>query len=95
MGFGRVTKYWHVNLNDIRNNPSGTPEGAIQAWDEAVREASCKYDGENHQLCCNNCHDHVSNALNRLAFKGKTNWGTASLTWYLIFNGKFGRYVGE
>lgn len=64
----------------------------IHAWDEAVEFASCKYDDEDHNLITNNCHAHVSTALNRLQFKGISYWNTVLLMFYLVIYGKFVRY---
>eukprot|EP00978_Attheya_sp_CCMP212_P033539 scaffold135672_cov38-Attheya_sp.AAC.2 len=37
-----------------------------QRWDEAIAEADEEYRGRMHNICCDNCHSHVANALNRM-----------------------------
>lgn len=64
----------------------------IRAWDESIELASGKYRHENHNLLANNCHDHVSESLRRINFKGTTRWNTVTLTLYLMLYGEFVRY---
>lgn len=119
MGFGRVTKYWRISLDDIksvsflralaraqgdhavedqlemnRSSAEGVSDDTlIRAWDESIELASGKFRYENHNILANNCHDHVSEALDRLNFRGISHWNTAKLTVYLMLYGKFVRYA--
>lgn len=44
-----------------------------------------------HNLCCDNCHSHVSMALNEMRYEGGTNWNMIKTC--LLFAWK-SRYVG-
>lgn len=79
----------------VANNSSieeGEDDTLVRAWDESIELASGKYRYENHNLLANNCHDHVSESLRRINFKGTTHWNTITLTIYLMLYGKFVRY---
>lgn len=99
MGFGKVTKYWKINLKDIESNFLGSNLSAtvnddeiISVWDNCIESASSKYDQENHNLISNNCHSHVATALNICNFKRITYWNTFLLIIYMAIYGKYVRY---
>ena len=79
-------------MTDARAVGDNGDETLIRAWDESIELASGKYRYEDHNLLANNCHDHVSEALRRINFKGTTRWNTVTLTVYLMLYGKFVRY---
>eukprot|EP01121_Diplochlamys_sp_Union-15-3_P021730 TRINITY_DN895_c0_g1_i1.p1 TRINITY_DN895_c0_g1~~TRINITY_DN895_c0_g1_i1.p1 ORF type:complete len:194 (+),score=19.92 TRINITY_DN895_c0_g1_i1:35-583(+) len=88
MGFGKVTKYWRVDLSDIKCSTSLKEK--IESWDESIESSSTTYDGMMHNLICNNCHNHVAVALNRLNFKGHKRWNTF---WLILYMALYGKYV--
>jgi arylsulfatase A-like enzyme len=97
--FGSVTKYWPVDLKDIK--ASGNFNSPIEAWDFAIESSSRAYEKMAHNLFCNNCHDHVARVLNALEFRGRKRWNTFLLIVYMIgysqfvsFGRWFKTYVG-
>lgn len=58
MAFGPVTRYLKLQAgNDLVDTEN---------WDNAVEEANEIYCQREHNICCDNCHSHVANALNRI-----------------------------
>jgi len=86
MGFGNVTRYFEVKSQHLKLK---TQSEAVKIWDSAINEASAEYDEMLHDLLCNNCHSHVSRALNEVEFFGFTSWNTFLLIFFMFFNGKF------
>eukprot|EP00339_Tiarina_fusa_P029051 CAMPEP_0117024252 /NCGR_PEP_ID=MMETSP0472-20121206/18026_1 /TAXON_ID=693140 ORGANISM="Tiarina fusus, Strain LIS" /NCGR_SAMPLE_ID=MMETSP0472 /ASSEMBLY_ACC=CAM_ASM_000603 /LENGTH=124 /DNA_ID=CAMNT_0004730623 /DNA_START=43 /DNA_END=414 /DNA_ORIENTATION=+ len=58
MAFGAPTRYLKVDIGDL--------PGGAQRWDLAIQEANRVYSQRIHNICCDNCHSHVSLALNRM-----------------------------
>jgi len=84
LSFGRTTRYIQVfSLEDAADLAK------VQAWDEAVKEASEVYSGRMHNLFCDNCHSHVAFALNLLSLKGRRNWNMVVLAAWIFFFGNF------
>lgn len=93
MAFGPPTRY--LKLSDIGSLPSGE----VDRWDEAIDEANRVYSQRIHNICCDNCHSHVSNALNRMPLEehggiitmifGKKQWNMVKLAFILFFKGRF------
>jgi len=87
MGFGSVTKFAPVNLHLIKGYTD--MNSAVRSWDDAVDNASKKYDNLSHNLILNNCHAHVATVLNSLEYRGITYWNTVLLILYMCWQGKF------
>jgi len=87
MGFGTATKYISVKFQDIQN--MGSYSDPINAWDQAIEISSREYDQMNHNLILNNCHSHVARCLNRISYKGFTNWNTLFLIIYMAIYGEY------
>lgn len=83
MGFGRPTRY-------VRLNPKKV-SGGLSNWDRGVYEASEIYKTRMHNLCCDNCHSHVSTALDLMEYDGKSSWNMFKVAILMFF---CGRYVG-
>jgi len=66
MAFGWPTKYLQLDPKKARGGQAG--------WDEAIKRASDEYCTRMHNLCFDNCHSHVSMALNEMEYEGCTNW---------------------
>jgi len=81
MAFGRPTKYWEL-LPDLAS-------GGQQGWDRAISDASEEYKHRMHNLLCDNCHSHVSMALNQMRYKGCSNWNMVNVCLLMLINGKF------
>ncbi|KFM69502.1 Transmembrane protein 222, partial [Stegodyphus mimosarum] len=86
MAFGKPTKYWQLNVNQLK--------GGRSKWDAAVSEASEEYKGRMHNLCCDNCHSHVALALNLMQYNDCTSWNMVKLCIYMCIYGKYVSFVG-
>ncbi|MFH4978542.1 hypothetical protein AB6A40_005251 [Gnathostoma spinigerum] len=83
MAFGWPTKYWQLDPNMV--------DGAAEAWDRAVKDASNEYKNHIHNLLCDNCHSHVALALNTMKYGGEATFNMFNLTLALHLRGV---YVG-
>lgn len=86
------------NVGDQGRMAFGSPTRALKVegvdaerWDEAIQEANQVYRGRMHNICCDNCHSHVANALNRMPVKayGISKWDMVKLCFLLFFKGRF------
>jgi hypothetical protein len=56
LAFGETHKYIQLDVTEpVR-------------YDQALLKADKRFEGENHNICCNNCHSHVACALNRYQY---------------------------
>lgn len=88
MAFGAPTRALKI---DVGNLPGGS-----ERWDEAIQEANAVYRERMHNICCDNCHSHVANALNRMPLKpplGGT-WNMVIICFDIFFRGKFLSWQG-
>lgn len=83
MAFGPPTRYLKIDIDVL-------PGGAAR-WDEAIREANQVYSQRIHNICCDNCHSHVANALNRMPLEayGVSKWDMVKLATLIFFKGQF------
>ena len=67
------------------------PQEDAERWDAAIREANEVYRGRMHNICCDNCHSHVANALNRMPARayGIENWDMVKLALLVFVKGRF------
>ena len=67
------------------------PQEDAERWNAAIREANEVYRGRMHNICCDNCHSHVANALNRMPAKayGIESWDMVKLAFIMFFKGRF------
>ncbi|KAK0415204.1 hypothetical protein QR680_011828 [Steinernema hermaphroditum] len=86
MGFGWPTMYWQLNASNV--------SGGAEAYDRAVRDASDEYKSRVHNLFCDNCHSHVADALNRMAYNGRTNYNMVNLCFGMMYRGKYVNALG-
>jgi transmembrane protein 222 len=78
--FGKATRYLQLDPAQCR----------AEAWDEAVANACEVYRGRMHNLCCDNCHSHVGNALDKMDYAGRpTHYDMVTLCFWMLFKGKF------
>lgn len=90
MAFGNPARFLRLhpmNINDDHYNFSH----CIKVWDDNVSRASVLYGTRNHNLCCDNCHSHVANALNGMNYRQRSNWNMYILAFWMFFGGC---YVG-
>lgn len=85
--FGSVTKFYHVNPEQIRN--FNGKSNSIEGWDSSIEQSSEDYSHMMHNLIINNCHSHVASALNKLEFYGFTHWNTFFLILFMMFQSRF------
>ena len=70
--------------------------GGADRWDDAIEEANQVYRGRMHNICCDNCHSHVSNALNRMPLTayGISKWNMIKLCFLVFFRARFLSFGG-
>ena len=68
-----------LNPNELERNE----------WDNAIEKGDEKFNLENHNLFCNNCHSHCAFVLNVLNYKKKNNYNMVSIWWMLITRSKY------
>ena len=85
MAFGRVIKYYQIQPADIATGG----ENISASWDQAVEDASEQFGHLVHNIFLNNCHHHVAVALNRLRFRGRTDWDTTKLILFMVMHSRF------
>jgi len=83
MAFGNPTRALKIDIGDL--------PGGADRWDQAIAEANSVYRERMHNICCDNCHSHVANALNRMPVKSPLggNWGMVIICFYVFFRGSF------
>lgn len=59
-----------------------------QAWDAAVDGSCDVYSGRMHNICCDNCHDHVACALNDLKYANRGGYNSVVLAFWMFFRGE-------
>jgi hypothetical protein len=82
MGFGNPIKY--VPLR-------GAGAGEL---DRGIRAANMHFQETGHNLCCNNCHHHVAEALNSMAYRGRRDWSQVSVWWLCLAEGRYFEWAG-
>lgn len=95
MAFGNPARFLrlHPKHTSRGNNQAGSEDISrhVHIWDENVSLASVLYGTRQHNLCCDNCHSHVANALNGMYYKQRNNWNMFILAFWVFF---CGHYVG-
>jgi hypothetical protein len=88
MAFGPPTRALKIDIGDL--------PGGAQQWDDAIEEANQVYRGRMHNICCDNCHSHVSNALNRMGVTayGIKKWDMIKLCFLMFFRARFLSFLG-
>ena len=86
MSFGDPTKYVKLDLT----------EREINSYDKALDSSTNKYNSQDYNFFCNNCHSFVAECLNKLKYKGKNDYNMVSLWWIINTQNKyvsFGRFL--
>lgn len=83
MAFGPPTRSLKINIDHVN--------GGAERWDEAIEEANQVYRGRMHNICCDNCHSHVANALNRMPVQefGISKWDMVKIAFLMFFRARF------
>jgi hypothetical protein len=83
MAFGAPTRALKIDIGDM--------PGGAERWDVAIQEANDVYRGRMHNICCDNCHSHVANALNRMPVQGYSvsRWDMVKLAFLMFFRARF------
>ena len=79
MAFGNPTKYIVLYL---------TQKEFIE-YDKAVQSAVIKYNKMDYNFFTNNCHSFVACALNKLKYKGKSNYNMVNVWWMFSTRSKY------
>lgn len=82
MAFGNPTRALTIDVSKLAD---------AGRWDEAIEEANQVYRGRMHNICCDNCHSHVANALNRMPITayGITKWDMVKICFLVFFRARF------
>ena len=73
MAFGNPTKYVTLELS----------QKEFAEYDKAVSYGKKCYDKLNYDFFTNNCHSFIARVLNRLNYKGKSNYNMVDIWWIL------------
>ena len=79
MAFGNPTKYIFLDLDPKE----------CERYDDAIEEGKDDYTQQMYSFCCNNCHSFIARCLNKLRYKGKTNYTMVHIWWMLCIKSKF------
>ena len=79
MAFGNPTKFVILNLTQREFND----------YDKAVESATIKYNKMEYNFFTNNCHSFVANALNKLKYKGRSDYTMVDVWWILCTKSKY------
>lgn len=74
LAFGSPLKYLELEHNNYTN----------EQWDSAIDAANSVFEPTDHNIVTHNCHHHVAEALNRLQYKGKDNWGQVDIAFMAL-----------
>ena len=79
MAFGNPTKYIFLDLDNKER----------EIYDDAIEGGKDDYMQQMYSFCCNNCHSFIARCLNKLRYKGKTNYTMVHVWWMLCIKSKF------
>ena len=79
MAFGNPTKFAILELN----------QREFYEYDKAVQTATIKYNKMDYNFFTNNCHSFIAYALNKLKYKGRSNYTMVDVWWMFCTRGKF------
>jgi len=82
--FGKVTKYWVLDLSKSNVQDSAEFDSVLS---RSVDTFSHKY----YNFFTNNCHDFVGETLNAIEYEGRSNWASVTLVLGLF---RHAHYVG-
>ncbi|KAJ6219374.1 hypothetical protein RDWZM_005186 [Blomia tropicalis] len=86
MAFGRPTKYWKMDPSYVLDGKKG--------WDEAILKASNIYCNRMHNLIWDNCHSHVSMALNIMKYQDKSSYNMVKTFFLFTYHCRYISFYG-
>ena len=60
-----------------------------EEYNKAINKANKVYCKRMHNICCDNCHSHVANALNHLKYKGRDNYTMIDVWWMCTWKSRY------
>ena len=79
MAFGNPTKYILLDLDSKE----------LERYDDAIEGGKDDYSRQMYSFCCNNCHSFIARCLNKMKYKGKSNYTMVHVWWMLCLKSKF------
>lgn len=80
MAFGAPTRALKIDMGRV----------GAERWDEAIQEANAIYRERMHNICCDNCHSHVANSLNRMPLSSVLgSWNMVIICFDVFFRARF------
>ena len=79
MAFGNPTKFVILDLS----------QKEFYEYDKAVQTATIKYNKMDYNFFTNNCHSFVAYALNKLKFKGRSDYNMVDVWWMLSTRSRY------
>lgn len=80
MAFGAPTRFLKLDITDS------------QKYDQSIVLANEEYRTRMHNICCDNCHSHVSYALNH--YYDENRYGMVKIATLMFFRGRFLSWTG-
>jgi hypothetical protein len=97
--FGAPTRYLildpkHCSSPQLADtNSSSTPSSSslspTNVWDRGIEDGDEMYRHRMHNLCCDNCHSHVSACLNAMGYGGWRHYGMVQIAIWMFVCGRF------
>ncbi|GAW81506.1 hypothetical protein, conserved [Plasmodium gonderi] len=83
MEFSDPMKYWKLDKNKL---PLSITD---KFYDDAIYQSDDTFSKRRHNLFTNNCHHHVAMVLNKIKYKGKSDWTPFKVFLNLMIYGHF------
>lgn len=77
LSFGETHKYVTLQIKDSVK------------YDSALLKTDKKYEEMMHNICCNNCHNHVACVLNKYQYLGRSDYTQVSVWWMIMTQSKY------
>ncbi|MCO5603788.1 hypothetical protein L7F22_057940 [Adiantum nelumboides] len=98
--FGATARYVHLRklecsfASQLRDETSvlganHTQDHAALSWDDALRSTMQQFQHISYSLFTCNCHSFVASCLNKLAYKGLTDWNVVKAVFLILFEGQW------
>eukprot|EP00030_Apusomonadida_sp_AF-17_P004964 a515397_7.p1 GENE.a515397_7~~a515397_7.p1 ORF type:complete len:209 (-),score=47.62 a515397_7:5-595(-) len=98
--FGEPLKYWRLDPRRIHvarphatsscsSGDSASGDDAAATYDAALAASAVHFRTKRHHMLTQNCHSHVADTLNRLAYDGRTNWNMVRVWWELTLRSRY------
>ncbi|TNV73986.1 hypothetical protein FGO68_gene16080 [Halteria grandinella] len=77
LAFGETHKYVKLDITDNHK------------YDQSLLKADRHYEGQMHNICCNNCHSHVACTLNKYNYRSRSNYTMVDVWWMTVSQSKY------